>query len=252
MRKLFFNVISIIGILVIVSGTAVASSITTLQMEQGTSVSYLAQSNIVGDGNKATNSDDHTAREEAEGKLVWEKLQTKQTTCADLSDEDFGALGEYFMGLMMGEQHEAMNNRMIQMMGEVGEEQMHVAMGKRFSGCDTAAPVPQNMMNGMMPIMSGMMGGMMAGYPFEKGGDSQMMGNFGTYGPVGFFGFFGMLIMIIFWILVIVAIVALIRWLIVQGQGSGRSNHALDILKERYAKGEINKEEFESKKRDLS
>ncbi|OGL59091.1 hypothetical protein A3H10_02715 [Candidatus Uhrbacteria bacterium RIFCSPLOWO2_12_FULL_46_10] len=80
-----------------------------------------------------------------------------------------------------------------------------------------------------------------------------MMGNFGAYGyGSSFFGFFGMLIMIIFWVLVIVAIVALIRWLIVQSQGSGRSNHAFDILKERYAKGEINKEEFEAKKQDLS
>ena len=80
-----------------------------------------------------------------------------------------------------------------------------------------------------------------------------MMGNFGTYGyGPSFFGFFGMLIMIIFWVLVIVAIVALIRWLIVQSQGGGRSSNALDILKERYAKGEINKEDFEAKKRDLS
>src|SRR3990167_7230901 len=146
------------------------------------------------------------------------------------------------MGLMMGEQHEAMNNRMIQMMGETGEEQMHVAMGKRFSDCDLNAPVPQNMMSGMMGWQT-----------LGRGGDNNMMGNFGTYGyGSSFFGFFGMLIMIIFWVLVIVAIVALIRWLIVQSQGSGRSNHAFDILKERYAKGEINKEEFEAKKQDLS
>ena len=63
----------------------------------------------------------HTAREEAEGKAVWEKLQAKKTTCADLSNENFGSLGEYFMGQMMGNSHEAMNNMMIRMMGEQGE-----------------------------------------------------------------------------------------------------------------------------------
>ena len=244
MRRLFFWAIGTIAILIVVSGTAEASSATTPQREQNMSASYLAQSNIVGDGNKAITLDNHTAREEAEGKLAWEKLQAKQTTCADLSSEDFGALGEYFMGLMMGEQHEAMNNMMKNMVGDTGEEQMHIAMGKRMSGCDPNAPVPQNM-------MSGMMGGMMARYPFLKGGDNNMMGNFGTYGPVSFFGVFGMLIMILFWVLVIVVIVALIRWLILQGQGGGHGNHALDILKERYAKGEISSHEFEKMKQEI-
>jgi putative membrane protein len=65
-----------------------------------------------------------------------------------------------------------------------------------------------------------------------------------------------MIVMIIFWVLVIVGLVFLIKLLIqttkgektVDGAGSTR---ALDILKERYARGEINKEEFEKMKRDL-
>ena len=53
--------------------------------------------------------DDHTLREEAEGKIIWQKLENEQVSCADLTDEDFGALGEYFMGQMLGEAHPAMN-----------------------------------------------------------------------------------------------------------------------------------------------
>jgi hypothetical protein len=73
-------------------------------------------------GNTATVSDGHTAREEAERKAIWEKLQAKELACKDLSDDNFETLGEYFMGQMMGTSHEAMNNMMIQMMGEQGEE----------------------------------------------------------------------------------------------------------------------------------
>jgi putative membrane protein len=84
---------------------------------------------------------------------------------------------------------------------------------------------------------------------YEWGHGPGMMG--GGYGM----GWFGSILMIAFWIAVIVGIVLLIRWLIIStrttshGMSSGES--ALEILKKRYARGEINKEEFEEKKRDL-
>jgi putative membrane protein len=69
----------------------------------------------------------------------------------------------------------------------------------------------------------------------------------------GGFGFgLGWIFMFLFWGLIIWAIIALVRG----GTGYGnRKEHgektALDMLKERYAKGEISREEFEEKKKDL-
>lgn len=56
---------------------------------------------------------------------------------------------------------------------------------------------------------------------------------------------------LIFWILIIAGIVLLIKYLWESGGAGGRHESALDILKKRYANGEINKEEFEEKKKDL-
>lgn len=77
--------------------------------------------------------------------------------------------------------------------------------------------------------------------------------DWGMHPMSGFWGAWGigmMLFMVLFWGLVIVAVVFGIRWLISQGKES-RSDSALEILRQRYARGEINKEEFEAKKRDL-
>jgi putative membrane protein len=65
---------------------------------------------------------------------------------------------------------------------------------------------------------------------------------------------FGTVSMLLFWFLLIAAIVMLIRYLSGTGISSERRREktALDILKERYARGEIEREEFEQKKHDLS
>ena len=56
----------------------------------------------------------------------------------------------------------------------------------------------------------------------------------------------------VFWGAVIVGMVLAIRWLVSQGRETHRADAAVDILRQRYARGEINKEEFEAKRRDLT
>lgn len=66
-------------------------------------------------------------------------------------------------------------------------------------------------------------------------------------------GLFMFLFMLAFWVLAIAFVVWLVRY-IAHGPSNGMtggSKNALDILKERYAKGKIDKTEFESKKKDL-
>ena len=97
-------------------------------------------------------------------------------------------------------------------------------------------------------------------YPFNAAqaqygryGDWQMgPGMMGSWGM----GWFGGIFMIVFWILLLVGLVFVIRWLIQttgkKGDGGQHGSRAMEILKERYARGEIDKAQFEAMKRDLA
>ena len=80
--------------------------------------------------------------------------------------------------------------------------------------------------------------------PYEYGWGHPMWGAWGPWG-IGM-----MLMMLVFWGLIIVGLVLGIRWLVTQGK-EPRTDSPLDILKRRYARGEIDRDEFEAKKRDL-
>ncbi len=82
---------------------------------------------------------------------------------------------------------------------------------------------------------------------------------YGAHPHIGAWGWggtiFGPIMVIVFIAVAVVVVVLLVRWL--GGQGHGGALHSppgttpLDILKERLAKGEIDKEEFEERRRVL-
>ncbi|HYW76014.1 MAG TPA: SHOCT domain-containing protein [Gammaproteobacteria bacterium] len=85
-----------------------------------------------------------------------------------------------------------------------------------------------------------------------------------SYGPGMMWGggwggsIFGMLMMLVYFGAIVLLVVFAIRW--IAGLGSHRStsssrfseDSALDILRERFARGEIDKAEFEERKRHLT
>ena len=86
-----------------------------------------------------------------------------------------------------------------------------------------------------------------------SGGQSGGWGMMGSGMMDGFSWWFMPIFFILFWGLVIWGIVALVRGLSgSRGSDSSRADSALEVLKKRYARGEINKEEYEEKKKDLA
>lgn len=75
-------------------------------------------------------------------------------------------------------------------------------------------------------------------------------GNMMGWGGTGYFGMGHFL----WWALLIGGVVVVAFWLLRQGTFGGRSGEgrALSILKERYARGEIDEGEFEARKRDIA
>ncbi len=97
----------------------------------------------------------------------------------------------------------------------------------------------------LLPLLwgGGMMGGMMG---------PSMMGGWNT----GWGGGVGVIFMVFFWVLLIGGGVLLVKWIADTAttgrSGSQTGESAMDILKRRYASGEITKTEFEQAKKDIA
>lgn len=117
------------------------------------------------------------------GQELYTQFLDKKISCNTVKDEDFEKIGEYVMEQRFSstEQHIAMNNKAKQMMGETGEEQMHIRLGRNATGC------------------------------FSNGGGEFSMMGFGNYGygmMNGLGGGFG-LVEFLFWVVVFIDLVLL-------------------------------------------
>lgn len=75
-----------------------------------------------------------------------------------------------------------------------------------------------------------------------------MMDGWGMMGPVMW------IFMLLLWGFAIFGLICSVRWLVTRGKAGGEQGSPqtpLDILKARYAKGEIGKEEFARMKKEL-
>ena len=159
------------------------------------------------------------------------QLIDSEISCDKLTDEQLESIGDYYMEKMHpGEAHEMMD----QMMGGEGSDslkQMHIQMAKRlYCNEDVGGMMGGGMMNMMMG--NNMMG-------------SGMMGNYPTY--YGYNSFWNIL-----WLVFLIGVIALIVWLVYKFTKKGKeSKTPINILQKRYAKGEINKKQFEEMKKEL-
>ena len=65
------------------------------------------------------------------------------------------------------------------------------------------------------------------------------------------YGWFA-LMHLLWWAVVVIGIIGLVRWSLGSRRARpGATDAALDVLRERYARGEISREEFEERKRVL-
>src|SRR3990167_7066321 len=170
---------------------------------------------------------DNHENEIEEGK----RLVESKTSCNNLSNEQLEAIGEYYMEQMHpGEAHEIMDNMMG---GEDSEslKQVHINMAKRIY-CNENIYIGYGMMGS---------GGMMNRVGRE------VMGNYPASYDYSNYGYWN-----IFRILLFAAVIFLIVW-IIHGFGIKKtaSEAPLNILRERFAKGEITKKEFEDVKKEL-
>lgn len=169
------------------------------------------------------------------------QIISSNASCGKLNESQLELIGDYYMELMHpGQAHDAMED-MLGGEGSASLKQAHLQMAQVLYCGETNTSVTYGGMMGMMPLMGrfGGYGGGMMGYGMMNYGN--MMG----YGD--WWWVFGLL----FWALVFVALALAVYWLYRNVRSGGTALSASDILKQRYAKGEISKKEYQEMKKDL-
>ncbi|HWP33301.1 MAG TPA: SHOCT domain-containing protein [Solirubrobacterales bacterium] len=193
-------------------------------------------------------------QEEKQGSQILGELESGKLECGEASPADFELVGEYAMGRMFGSpsQHEAMNQIMSRMMGARGEESVHEAMGRRFSGCGGGQlPAGFGRMMGAVNALGMMGGGMMGGASQggrSYGGYGGMMGGYGSSASTNDDDFDGpSAAAMVGMMAVLIGAVALAVFLLARRRPGG----PLDTLERRYASGELSAEDYQERKRLL-
>lgn len=172
------------------------------------------------------------------------QLISSNVSCDKLNSSQLQLIGDYYMEQMHpGQAHEYMD----QMMGGEGSASLnatHIQIAESLYCGEANTSLTYGGMMGMMPMMYryGGGGGMM--------GFGGMMGNYPYGGMVGY-GDWWWIFGLLFWAVVFVALVLLVYWLYRSIRGGGQAVSAVEILKQRYAKGEISKKQYEEMKKDL-
>ncbi|MBI5223924.1 hypothetical protein HY990_05900 [Candidatus Micrarchaeota archaeon] len=174
-------------------------------------------------------------------------LINSNQTCDKLSPDQLEQIGDYYMEQMHpGSAHDAME-RMLGGEGSVNLRLTHIQMAEVLYCGQTNGTVTYGGMMGLMPVASrfgnyGLVGGMMS-----YGG----MMNYGNMMGFGYGDSWSWMIGMLFWILMFVVLILAIVWFYKNLNGSRSSISALELLDQRYVKGEISKKQYDEMKKDL-
>lgn len=137
-------------------------------------------------------------QEVAQGGMLYQKMQSKEMSCAQATDADFELMGEYFMEQNMPmTDHDMMNDRLKAMMGDEGEEMVHMNIGKHGSKCDESGEA------------MGMMGG---DHDMNMNGMEMGHSDYVSYSPLH---------ASLLWIFALIGLFAVIKMIITMAQKNG-------------------------------
>ena len=149
-------------------------------------------------------------------------LIDSKIACDKLTNEQLEEIGEYYMEQMMpGEAHKRAHEMMGLTEGSNAEEQFHIDLARRSYCGDTSAGF-------------GMMG---------RG----MMGNYRPNYNHGYSSFWNGI-----WIIVLIGAIILVIWISYKlARKAKEPETPINILKKRFAKGEITKTQFDEMKKEI-